>query len=333
MKLNTYIKRVKQHLPPSWLLLEEMWSYWRKLCKYNASFSTDEDIKKMQYTLSRENHVIEKGLSMSNPRKGFGQEKVKALINRLSLYYDRYGKSDAAFLSYPLSTIKAYIAYQHQNNIDISEIDKQFDILCNKTGITPASLTIPAGTTIESAADLQMKAKGNFESLLFSRHSIRYFENELPSKSLIEEALRLSAQTPSACNRQAWHTHVYFGDKCHSLLEMQGGCSGFAHDIPSCIVVTADMKGFLHYEPFQCYVDGGLYAMNLINALNYVGYGTIPLSCGFYTEKLSAIQKEFDIPANEVMIVIIGFGILTNEVKYAISTRKATEKTNTFHSV
>ena len=91
------------------------------------------------------------------------------------------------------------------------------------------------------------------------------------------------------------------------------------------------MKGFLHYEPFQCYIDGGLYAMNLINALTYVGLGTIPLSCGFYTEKLSAIQKRFEIPANEALIVIIGLGILTKEVKFANSTRQAIETTNTFH--
>ena len=331
MKRN-YIKRIKKHLPESWLLLGEMWRYWRRLCKYNASFSTDNDINKMQYTLARENHVIEKGLSMNHPRKGFGQQKVTALINRLSLYYDRYGKIDAAFLNYPLSTIKAYIAYQHQDNIDISRIDESFATLCTKIGVSPDSLTVPAGIEFEKATDLQNKAKGDFESLLFSRHSIRYFEDEIPSKNLIEEAMRLSAQTPSACNRQAWHTHVYYGNECHSLLEMQGGCQGFYHDIPCCIVVTADMKGFLHYEPFQCYIDGGLYAMNLINALTYVGLGTIPLSCGFYTDKLSAIQKAFDIPANEAMILIIGLGVLTKDVKVAKSTRRPIEMTNTFHS-
>ena len=206
--IRYYKNRIKRFLPTSWLLLGEMWKYWRKLCKYNASFSTDEDIRKMQYTLARENHVIEKGLSMNHPKKGFGQEKVKALLGRLSLYYDKYGNEDTTFLLYPLSTIKAYIAYQHQDNIDISNIDELFSALCAKIGISPDSLTVPAGIEMESAANLQAKAKGDFESLLFSRHSIRYFENKIPSKNLVEEALKLSAQTPSACNRQAWHTHV-----------------------------------------------------------------------------------------------------------------------------
>lgn len=33
----------------------------------------------MQYTLLRENHTIEKGLSMRNPRKGFGKKSVKSI--------------------------------------------------------------------------------------------------------------------------------------------------------------------------------------------------------------------------------------------------------------
>lgn len=106
---------------------------------------------------------------------------------------------------------------------------------------------------------------------------------------------------------------------------------GFYNDIHCCIVVTADMKGFLHYEPFQCYVDGGLYAQNLINALHFMGMGTIPLSFGFYDSKLSGIRKAFDIPENEVMILVIGVGILPDDVKIAESTRKTVETTNTYH--
>lgn len=332
MKLSGYIELIRQKLPKSCLLMEEVCRYWYRLCKYNASFSTNKDMRKMQYTLLREIHVIEKGMSMCNPKKGFGQAKVLALIERLSSYHTRYGVTDMAFMYYPLSTIKAYIAYQKQDNVEIADIEDAFSKLCNKTGISSYKLSLPAGINMQSAEDLQARAKGDFSSLLYSRHSIRYFQNKVPSKELLEKALSLAARTPSACNRQAWHTHIYFGEDSHNLLEMQGGCDGFCHDIPCSIVVTADMKGFLHYEPFQCYVDGGLYAMNLINALNYVGLGTIPLSCGFYHCKLSAIQQKFGIPENEVMVVIIGTGFITDKVKVAESTRRPIWTTNTYHT-
>ena len=54
--------------------IKEAYHFYSLLSKYNASHHTDEDMEKMQYTLLRENHVIEKGMSMRNPRKGFGQK-------------------------------------------------------------------------------------------------------------------------------------------------------------------------------------------------------------------------------------------------------------------
>ena len=53
------------------IFMLEAYHFFKLLVKYNASINTDRDIAKMQYTLLRENHTIEKGLSMRNPRKGF----------------------------------------------------------------------------------------------------------------------------------------------------------------------------------------------------------------------------------------------------------------------
>ena len=58
---------------------------------------------------------------------------------------------------------------------------------------------------------------------------------------------------------------MYLNDKSHEILEWQGGFRGFEHDIHTAILVTANLKAFLSHEVFQVYVDGGLYAMNLIN--------------------------------------------------------------------
>lgn len=331
MKWSRLYNGAKARLPISMRFLIEVLSYWRRLCRYNASVRTDKDMQKMQYTLLRENHIIEKGMSMRNTRKGFGQQKVTALISRLRKYNHLYGSVDKSFLTYPLSTIKVYVDYQHADGIDIPEIEKAFQQLCEEVGVKPEFLVLPAGIEQGKAEVLKAQAQGDFPSLLYSRHSMRYFLDEIPSKELLEKALGLAARTPSACNRQAWHTHVFFGEDAHELLRMQDGCKGFTEDIHCCIVVTADMKGFLGHEPFQCYIDGGLYAQNLINALHYVGLGSIPLSCGFLSDKLISIQKHFNIPENEVMIVIVGTGVMPEEMKLAISTRRPVSATNTYH--
>lgn len=87
------------------------------LCKHNASSHTSRCREKMEYTLLRENHVIEKGMSMRTPKNGFGQAKVLALILRLIKYKQLYATQNPTFLTYPLSTIQQYIAYTQKNGI------------------------------------------------------------------------------------------------------------------------------------------------------------------------------------------------------------------------
>lgn len=310
------------------LYVKEAWHFWQLTRRYNASNHTDKDIEKMQYTLSRETHTIEKGMSMRNPRKGFGQEKVTNLINRLKKYNSLYGRIDSAFLYYPLSTIKSYIDYTNKTGVSIPEIEKSYGELLSSTDLE--FVNVDSGIIKESKEHIQSLCNKDFESLLYSRHSLRYFSMEPVSKDILYKALSLAQRTPSACNRQGWKTHVYMGDKSVELIKWQGGSRGFEDEIRCSILVTANLKAFLSFEVHQAYVDGGLYAMNLINALHSLGLGTIPLSTAFQYPKLLNL-KTFGIPENEVPILIIGIGYLQDEFNVAVSTRKDIELTNNWH--
>ena len=329
--LKQIIRRYTSKYKIYYNLMLDIYIYSKKLLRHNASIKTDEDIMKMQYTLLRENHVIGKGMSMRNPRKGFGQEKVAKLIDRLERYYTRYGNIDKEFLIYPLSTIKQYISYTKINGTKIPLIEEKYHILLRLTSIEEEQLVKSSGIVQTSKNEIIQASQLSFEKLLNSRHSIRYFTKNIPSREDINKALRMAQKTPSACNRQGWHTHIFMHQDCTNLLRQQGGANGFEDEIRCCILVTADMRAFLSYEPMQCYVDGGLYAMNLINSLHSLGYGTIPLSCGFTQHKLDIIAKNFNIPNHEVMICIIGVGCMPEHFNIAVSHRKDIECTNTYH--
>lgn len=307
--------------------LDDIYYFWKITSKFNASCKTNDDIEKMQYTLLRENHTIEKGLSMRSPKKGFGQEKVKRLLEKLNLYVNKYGELDIDFLAYPLATLQHYIDYTKSKGIKIDEIENEFNNLLKKS-----KLAIPnyAGVILISKDQILNECNKSFESLLFSRHSIRYFSNAPVQNELIEKALNLAQRTPSACNRQGWKTHIFQGEKSIELIKWQGGSRGFENEIKYSILVTANLKAFLYYEIHQAYIDGGLYAMNLINALHSLGLGTIPLSCGFTHRKLKQLSN-FNIPKNEVPIVIIGIGNLLDNFNVAVSSRKKISETNSFH--
>ena len=185
----------------------------------------------------------------------------------------------------------------------MSEIENKLHKIISKHNLTLPAQT-EAGTQMVSKAEIVSRAQGNFEQLLTSRHSIRYFSKDAISARQINKALQMAQLTPSACNRQGWHTHIYQGNKATQLFKWQGGARGFEAEPTLAILVSANSRAFLKYEPFQVYVDGGLYTMNLINALHYVGLGTIPLSCGFGYQKLADLYKYFDLPENERPIAI-----------------------------
>lgn len=319
----------KNKIEVQWLYLTEAFYFWWRTVRYNADCRTASDCEKMQYVLLRDTHVIEKGLSLRNPRKGFGQQKVLDLIHRLSIYARRYVHADAAFLSYPFSAIRTYMAYTKQCGVEIPQIEAAFAALNAQVG----NIVQPVHSGVETLARTTtlQRCTGDFEALLKSRHSVRYFSGEVVSDELLIRALTLAQQTPSACNRQGWKTHIYRGQQSVQLVQWQGGSRGFEEEIQCAIVVTANLKAFKAYEVHQAYIDGGLYAMNLINALHFVGLGTIPLSCGFKYRKLKQLRS-FGIPDNEVPILIIGVGHYPEHYKVAISERKSIDKTNTFHN-
>lgn len=326
--MYTYLKNIywKMQLRKSYFM--EAYNFLKLTLKYNASMNTEKDIQKMQYTLSRETHTIEKGMSMRNPRKGFGQQKVINLIHRLMTYVKLYGIEDSAFLDYPVSTIQTYIEYTIKNGVLIPDIQDEYDKLIKLSGKT--HVCNKAGIEVLTKETVLSQCNLNFESLLKSRHSIRYFSQEYVKDDIIKKALLLAQRTPSACNRQGWVAHVFRTPQSVDLIKWQGGSHGFEDEIKCAILVTANLKAFLSYEVHQAYIDGGLYAMNLINALHSLGLGTIPLSCGFRYDKLSQLTT-FGIPQNEVPIVIIGIGHMVDTFKVAISERKPIDKSTVWH--
>lgn len=304
-----------------WFIIKEVVNYLCHLLRHNADIDTTHNIEKMQYTILRSTHVIEKGLSLRTPRKGFGKDKILALLNKAEQYVQLYGENNQHFLIYPLSVVAQYVEHERSIGADVDEVATRLGQIVEKYSIVLPPNT-QAGVKNVTRAEIINAARGDFASLLTSRHSIRYFTKDAIPDALINRALQLAQLTPSACNRQGWLVHIYKGNRATELLKWQGGARGFEEEPTMAILVTANSRAFLKYEPFQAYVDGGLYAMNLINALHFVGLGTIPLSCGFGYQKLKALYSQFNVPQNERPIVVIGVGQMEEHFNVAVSTRK-----------
>lgn len=305
--------------------LTEMWHYFRLLCKFNASVAISDNPEKMRYLIARESHVFEKALSLKNTRKGFGKEKAINLISHIERYVGMEG-CKYELLNYSVNILDRYVAHLQKEGDGCADLKERVELLKSAIGYR----SVDAGIAMIAGEEINQNAKGDFKSLLKSRHSIRYFSTKPVEDGVITEALEMARFTPSACNRQSWKTHIYRDDAAKSIIKWQGGAKGAEDHIHCAILVTADLRAFFAHEPFQVYIDGGLYAMNLINALHFCGLGTLPLSCGYPAKKLRELRR-FEIPYNEVPIVIIATGYIEDNVKIAVSGRLPVDLTNTYH--
>ena len=173
-------------------------------------------------------------------------------------------------------------------------------------------------------------ANGKLPEVMASRYAVRDFCDRPIDMELLRKALQMAEKSPSACNRQSWRIHVYKEVKAQKLFLLQGGSNGFEQDMQVAILVCCDLRSYFLDELNLPYVDGGLYAMNLMLALHYYGLACIPLTMGRKARKLKIIKKEMNIPNNEVPILLIGVGSYKDEYRVAVSSRYPYHQYTTF---
>lgn len=298
----------------------------KRFKKYSDSFLMKRK-NEIMGNIIKHYHVFEKGLTMPETRLGFGQPKMIVLVNECLKYIELFGKDDIQ-LSHSVSVINEYLQFheEHKHQLEPKTIEA---IQSLNVSFSEIKISTQPKSNKESYFE---QRNASFDLFSATRHSVRNFSKENIPQDLLEKSLELAKKTPSACNRQSWRTHVY-SDKAQisKILEVQGGNRGFGHLINKLIVITGELGVFGHaFERNQVFVDGGMYAMNLLYALHFNGIATCPLNCSTTPEKDRKLQALCGIEASEPFIVMIACGIPPDEFKLASSPRYDVNFTNTF---
>ena len=130
------------------------------------------------------------------------------------------------------------------------------------------------------------------------------------SREVIARAVRTAQRTPSVCNRQAWRVHVYTSPEDKDVvLRTQDGNAGFGHLAASILLVSSDTRVYVSSgERHQAYVDGGMFAMSLVYALQAQGVASCCLNlCNYFFQDV-AVHRACRIPAWETPIMMIAIG-------------------------
>ena len=248
-------------------------------------------------------HVIEKGMALPNTRLGFGEVKIKKLIEHSERYMLLKGEDKLILMV--KSALRDYLYFHKGNesyvNVELIHQIELFngDLCTNKLG----------GVEVLDHSDEDKATRSVFEKIVMGRRSVRQFSGEIIPLSTLKEALELAKNSPSVCNRQGWKFHLYHEkEKINSMLELQNGNSGFGSSGDKLLVITGDSRAFTRYEQSQLFVDGGLVSMNIMLALHSFGIASCPLNTclPFYMEAM--LRRRGEIPPNEKLVMMIVLG-------------------------
>lgn len=218
------------------------------------------------------------------------------------------------------SIIASYIKFNEDLGADMNDVSKPFKKLIDKYNISTD--TSSTGILWLNHDDIKKSETAEFREYSQMRFSVRDFGKAPVSKDKLEDAFKLCERTPSACNRQSWRLHVYTGrDQIDKICKLQLGCKGFSEDFQGVILLCTDIRCYAFHEMNQYFVDGGIYAMNLLYALQANDIAAIPLTMGHKTGHLNKIKHEMHLPANEQPILLIGYGSYKDRWKVACSKR------------
>ena len=193
------------------------------------------------------------------------------------------------------------------------------DAFIKRNGIT---LLPQGGVYTITHARVSEDAKGAFPLLSQSRYAVRDFGEAPIDLEKIRKALKLCERTPSACNRQSWRVHIYTQkEKKNRLFELQGGCKGFHDGMQVAVLLCADASSYAFPEMPTAYIDGGIYAMNLMYALTYYDLASIPLTLAIGERRLRAMKREMGVPQREIPVLLLGVGTFKDTFRVAQSQR------------
>lgn len=323
--------RLKYRSLRSFVQLSKDYLYdFRRFLNYSAILNQYSSKTRHQGRLIANYHVIEKGLSLKEPRTGFGAEVVNNLVSILKSYQHKYEFDEIGQVA--LNTLFSYYKFNLEQGLDKKELLDELITIKNK--IPSETLCTSAGGTISLKRDSIVGASQiGFRDFVKMRYSIRHFERSSVDISLVEEAVSIALKTPSVCNRQTWKVHVCdTAEKKKKALSHQNGNRGFGDSADKVLIVTSDLNFFTNPgERNQCFIDGGLFSMSLIYALHSLGLGTCCLNWSVRSSVDQALRKDIAISDSEVVIMMIAVGQLPDELQVAQSPRRKVQDILVYH--
>jgi nitroreductase len=307
--------------------LDALYDFVRYLRFFTPLRARTRERRRLEALLFVHFHKIEKTLALPEPPDLFGTAYLGRLLDLLDAWAQAVGDFEAVVFRAACGALTEYRSRVGDRlEREFPELAARLD---QQLGRYVRSLSTQGEGTHRLTADELRAAVGgiDFERLATLRHSVRNFAPDPIPDGVIARAVRIAQRTPSVCNRQAWRVHVYTTPEDKEVvLRTQDGNAGFGHLAARVLLISSDTRVYVTSgERHQAYVDGGMFAMTLVYALQAEGVVSCCLNlCNYFFQDV-AVHRACRIPPWEIPIMMIAIGYPAPEYRVAASARLDTE--------
>lgn len=276
------------------------------VAKGHQAFSKKYAEGKQEFLLRRNIHMLEKGLTMVPRRGTFGVEYIAETVTLLRAAKDHQPKfiSDEV-LDWAREVMRRYFqATATSSSPVIRRAQSAFDGIIWESDGSPESGP-HAPYTDEPPVDIEMLTQ-----LAVRRKSVRWFEPEPVPRELIDLAMNVAREAPSACNRQPFTFRIFDDpDMIQKVAAVPMGTAGYGHNLPGLAVIVGDLSAFSdERDRHLIYTDGCLAAMSFILGLEAQNVGSVCINWPDILERDKKMGKLLGLNSHERVVMLIGFG-------------------------
>lgn len=273
----------------------------------------------VNYFLRRAIHRIEKGLIMQPRRDVFALDYIGDTVEAYAASLD--GKVDRDEVSWAHDVLAAYFSIVG-NHPTIKVARERFVHLNRPTG-SLHTLRVPDTERVPFLADAGLASVDylSMRQLAMRRRSVRWYQNRPVPRDIIDKAMEVALQSPSACNRQPYRFLIF--DDAPSVAKaarLPLGVAGFEHNFPAIIAVVGRLRAYPHVrDRHVIYIDGALAAMSFMFALETQGVSSCSINWPDIPERERTAAALLDLAPDEriVMFISLGYAASNGLVPYS----------------
>lgn len=276
---------------------------------------------RIQAEIIRYTHSIEKGLSLANPRLGFGYANICELNEYIKRYISLGGLYTDEVVYMACDALSEYLIYHEKKQFGNTNI-KNIALIYKEISSHITSKDKCYGGVLDLQNTYTAEREDAFRSLVNSRHSVREFKDtDVPLEKILD-AVKLAERCPSACNRQGYHAYIIPKSIFKKLDGWLDGVGGFAQDADKMILITGKISAYRVTEKYQWVVSATVFASNLILSLHAKGLGACYIQRAVTPNlKWDTVSEKLEIPSDEQAVCMIAVGELKDRFKAPVSYR------------